>query len=116
MDVCQSEAAALEGVGEFGVVDAQLVEDGGVEVVDVDGFWSFAVFVGLNDWVAVFVENVVAVVVGFAVGDAGFDAASGHPGCEAARVVVAAVVCVCEFSLGVGSSAEFSAPNDEGVV
>src|SRR5438874_2859711 len=34
--VGQAEVAALEAVGEAGVLDAQEVEDGGVQVVDVD--------------------------------------------------------------------------------
>ena len=35
-DVGQAEVAALETVGEPGVVEAEEVEDRGVEVVDVD--------------------------------------------------------------------------------
>ena len=36
VDVGEAVLAALEFVGEGGVVDAELVEDGGLEVVDVD--------------------------------------------------------------------------------
>ena len=54
------------------MVDAQLVEDGGVEIANVD--WVF--------------DDVVAVLVGLAVLDAALDSSSGHPGAEASWVVV----------------------------
>ena len=56
-----------------------------------------------------------AVVVGGAVGHAGLDAAGGHPGVEATRVMIAAVVVLGEVALGVGGAAKFSAPDDERV-
>ena len=65
-DVGEAEAAAVVGVGELFVVEAEEVQDGGVEVVDVD----------LID------GGLVADLVGFAVADAAFDAAAGHPGGE----------------------------------
>ena len=61
--VGESEVASLESVGEFFVVDTELVEEGSVEVVNVD-FVDFCV---------------VSEFVCFAVGDAGFDSSSGHP-------------------------------------
>lgn len=36
MDVGEAEVPALEAVGELFVVEAEEVEEGGVEVVDVD--------------------------------------------------------------------------------
>ena len=36
VDVCEAEVAALEAVGELGVIESKEVHDGGVEVVDVD--------------------------------------------------------------------------------
>jgi hypothetical protein len=53
----------LEAVGEALVVDAELVEEGGVEVVDVDGV----------------LDDVEAEVVCPAVTVARLDAAAGHP-------------------------------------
>ena len=37
VDVGQPEIAALEAVGEPFVVDPQAVQDGGIQIVDVDG-------------------------------------------------------------------------------
>lgn len=54
---------ALEFKGELGVVDTETVKDGCIEVADVDGVF----------------ENVVAVIIGFSVLEAAFDASSGHP-------------------------------------
>ena len=65
---------------------------------------------------AVGLHDVVAVVVGLAVGDAGFDPATGHPDGEAARVVVAPVVFIGELALAVGGASELAAPDDEGLV
>jgi len=87
---------ALETVGEAFVVDAEAVEEGGIEVADVDGL----------------VGDVVAKVVGFAVGGATFYTATGQPHAEAAAMVVAAIA---EFALTVGSTAEFTSPDDESV-
>ena len=115
VDVCEAEAAALGGGGELGVVDVEVVQDGGVEVVDVDGTGS-EFFLGGIDRLAIGTQEVVAVVVGGAVGHVGLDAAGGHPGGEAARVMIAAVVVLGELALGVGGMAKFSAPDDECVL
>ena len=95
--VGKPEIASAEPVGQAFVIDAEQVHDGGVEIVDVHRLR--------------FVFEVVAVVVGGAVFDAAFDAASGHGEGEAARVMVAAA-----GTLRVSGAAEFAAPDDEGVV
>src|SRR3954471_3561307 len=76
------------------------MQGGGLEVMDVDRVAG----------------DVVAVVVGFAVGEAGLDAAAGHPEGEAAAVVVAAVVVLGEGPLGVDGAAEFASPDDQRLV
>ena len=64
-------------MGDLFVIEPELVEDGGVDVVDV----------GFVD------GGVVADFIGLAVADAAFDSATGHPGGEAMRVVIAARFC-----------------------
>lgn len=59
----QPEIAAGVAERELGVIEAEQVENSGVEIVDVDG-----VFDGL-----------VAVVVADAIGHAASDTAAGHP-------------------------------------
>jgi hypothetical protein len=95
VDVGEAEVAALGAEGELGVVEAEEVKDGGVEVVHVDGIFG----------------DVEAEVVGGAVGEAFFDAAAGHPDGEGTVVVIAAVV----GALRHGGAAEFAAPDDESV-
>src|SRR3954447_20912875 len=73
VDVGQAHVAAAEAGGEPLVVEAQEVEDRGVEVVDLD-----LVF-----------DGVIAVVVGGAMDGAPLDPAAGEPDGEAVRVVVA---------------------------
>src|SRR4051794_35359558 len=94
MHIRQPEISALKLERHSLVIDAEAAEDCGVEVVDVDQV----------------LDDVVAVVVGFAVDEAGLDAAAGHPQCEAAAVVVATVVVLGEDALAVDGSAELAAP------
>ena len=75
MHVGQAEVAAEVVPGELGVVDAEQVQHRGVQVVDVD----------------LAVDDAVAHVIGFAVGEAAFHAAAGHPGAEAFGLMFAAV-------------------------
>src|SRR5580700_231893 len=71
----QAVPAPLMFKCQFLVVEAHEFEDGGVEVVDVDGVPG----------------DVIAEVIRFAI-DAGLDAAACHPDGEATRVMVTAIV------------------------
>ena len=93
VDVGEAEVAAAVAEGELLVVEAEQVQDGGVEVVHVD----------------LVLRGLVAEFVGRAMGEAGFHAGAGEPDGEAVRVVVAAGA----FFLRVGGAAEFAAPPDE---
>ena len=62
-NIRQSEVAALVAVGEALVVDAELVQDRGMQVMDVDDVLG----------------GMIAKFVGRAVRDAGLDAAAGEP-------------------------------------
>ena len=81
------------------MVDAQAVEHGGVEVVDVDGVF----------------KDVVGEVVGFADGLTGFDAAAGAPKGVASWVMVATEAGFGDVALAVGGASEFAAPDDQGI-
>ena len=95
VDVGEAEVAAGVAEGEFFVVQAEQVEDGGVEIVHVE-----FVFDGL-----------ISPFVGGAVSVARPDSAAGQPNGESLRVVIAPVVV-----LGEGSASEFTAPPDESVL
>lgn len=82
------------------MINPQAVEDGGVEVVDVDGV----------------ADNVVAEFVGFTVRDATFHSATRHPDREATWVMIPAEVGLGEFALAVDGATEFARPNHKGVV
>src|SRR2546423_8183451 len=99
MHICQAEMATLEFKGELFVVDAEAVQDGGVEVVDVDGA----------------VNDVVAVIVGFAVGNARLDAASGHPQGETTAMMVAAMIVFGQGALAVDGASKLAAPDYESI-
>lgn len=100
MDVGEAVVAALEFEGKLFVINSDEVEDGGVEVVDADGVFG----------------DVVGVVVGFADGLAGLDAAAGEPHGEAAGVVVTTEAGGGEAALAVNGASEFAAPDDERVI
>ena len=95
VDVGQPFVAAVQVIGHPAVVEAQQVEDRGVQVGDLD-----AVF-----------DGVIAQLVGGAVSLAAFDAAAGQPQAEALLVVVAAIA-----SLADRGPAEFASPDDERAV
>ena len=94
-DIGQAEVAAGVAVGEAFVIEAEQVQDRGVQVVNVD----------------LVLGRVVAVVVGAAVAQAALHAAAGQPHRKAFGVVVAAV-----FAFDDGSAAEFAAPPDQRVI
>ena len=95
VDIGEANVAAGVAVGEELVVDAELVEDSGPEVVDGGDL----------------VDGMVAVFVGGAADAASADAASGQPEGETEGVVVASV-----GALGEGGSSEFAGEDDEGLV
>ena len=104
LDVGEAEVAAGVAVGEFFVIETEEMEDGGVEVVDVD-----AVLGGLE-----------SEVVGGAVDVAAFDAPACQPHGESVVIVVATVDFAAVASWGGhfddGGASEFAAPDDEGFV
>ena len=101
VDIGEAEIATLEAVGHAGVIEAEEMEGGGLEIVDMDG-------VG---------EDIDAEVIGFAVGDAWFDATAGHPrGVSVGMVVAAPAFAVVEFALDERGATEFAAPDNERVI
>src|SRR5688572_23594112 len=100
-DVGEAVVAALETVGEFCVLDAEAVEDCRLEVVDVDLVFG----------------DVVPEVIGGAVGQTTFDSAAGEPHGEGMGMMVAAnEFFVLRAILVERSTAEFAAPDNQGVV
>ena len=99
MDIGQTEVPTLISMRQSFVIDSQKVKDGRMQVVDMNA-------IGLD---------IVAVIIGNPVTVAGFDAASGHPHGETSGVMIPTKIGRGKFSLAVVGSAEFSAPNHQGV-
>src|SRR5205814_9116127 len=74
-DGSEALVTALVLVSQLRVVDSQAMQDGGLQVVDVDGVFN----------------NVIAIIIRLAETDAWLDAAARHPDAEAAWVMVAPV-------------------------
>src|SRR5262245_22062246 len=88
------------------------MQNGRLEIVNVDCGRSEAAFVWI-DRVAVGICDVVAVIIGSAVGNARFDAAAGQPNAKAARMMIAPVVILRQLALGIARAAELAAPDDQ---
>ncbi len=95
----KAEVKALVFDGETFVIDAEVVEEGGVEIADVDGI----------------LDDVVGVVIRFSI-VAGFETSTDYAGGEATAMVVATMVILSQFALTVDSAAKFSTKDDHGVL
>lgn len=73
VDIGQTEVSTSISVGEIFVIETEQVENGGVEIVDVDGIF----------------DGFEAEIVGLAVLIAAADAATCHPHSEAVMIVIA---------------------------
>ena len=100
MYVGQAIVTPLEFVGELGVIDTELVKNGGMQIVHVDGL----------------VHDVVAEVIRSAIGDTRFDTAACHPDREAAWVVIPSIVILRETTLAINGATEFTAPDHQCVI
>ena len=94
VDISEAEVSAFVFIGELLVLNTQEVEGGGVEVVDMEGIFRGGKAEG----------------IGLAEGHSSLDTASGHEHGAGLGVVISA------GSLGHRGAAEFSAPDDEGVI
>ena len=90
----------LKFIGQALVIDTQLIENSGVEIIDVN-----AVF-----------YDVIGKIIGFAVLEPGFDAAPGHLHGKAFWVVVATVVGFGELALAVHRTTKLATENHEGIL
>ena len=88
----QPEVTAGITVGEAFVIDAQQVQNRGVQIVDVDSI----------------MDGAKTEVVRFAVRHATFDASAGHPCCEAEMIVITTVAV-----FGRRRAAKFAAPQHQ---
>ena len=82
------------------MIDAELVEDRGAEVAD--GNFIF--------------NDIIGVVVRFAIRRSALNSPPSHPGREAFWVVIAAVVVAGKLALAIGGAAKFASKDDEGVI
>ena len=96
MYVSKAEVTAVVAVGELLMVEAELMQDGGMEVVHVH----------------LALHGVVAVFVGVTMGKAWFNAASGQPGRETVRIMVSSGTLI----LRVGCASEFATPPYDGII
>ena len=100
VNVREAILAALEAVGEGFMVDAELVKDSCLDIMNVD-------------WVFYYVESEVVrnpVNVPF------LDSSSSHPHRKGLPMVIASVGIRLGIALSVDRSSEFTSPNNQGIV
>src|SRR5205823_15020634 len=61
-------------------------------------------------------DDIVAVIIGPAIADTGFNATARHPNRVAAPMMIAAVIVLFNFALAIDRAPEFAAPNHQCVV
>src|SRR5215467_1419155 len=115
IDIGEAKAAALIEIIEFLVIDAEEVEDGGLEIVDMDCSRREGAFVRA-DGVSIGIGNVVAVIISATVSQAWFDTATGEPDAKATRMMIATVIVFGKLALGIAGTSELTAPDHEGIV
>ena len=96
MHIRQPKIAAVVAIGEFFVIEAELMQNGGMEVVHVH----------------LALHGVVTVFVGIAVRKTWFEAASGKANGKTIRVMIAAGALI----LCVWSPPKFAAPPYNGII
>jgi hypothetical protein len=100
VNVGQAVVPALEAISQTLVVDAELVQDRGLQVVDVHGVFGRA----------------VTKVIRCPIGNARLDATTRHPHGKATRMMVATVDFRGTRALGEYRTPELAAPDDQGIV
>ena len=100
VDVREAEISALVAEHEPFVVDPQALQDGRIEIVNVNRV----------------LQHVVAEIVGLTVNDTGLDSTTRHPLGVTPWMVVASVVALGQSTLAINCSAEFTTPNHQRVV
>src|SRR5690242_20638091 len=86
--------------GQPGVIDAQAVQQRGVEIVNVDTV----------------ADDVIAIIVRLAMAHARLRSPAGNPQAEATPVMVAAIIVLGQRPLAVHGAAELASPNHQRLV
>ena len=100
VDIRQAEVAALVTEGQFLVVDPHQVQDGGVQIMHMDGV----------------LRDVVREVVRLAILETSLHTPAGHPHRPTAWVVVASVIFTGQSALAVHGASKLTAPNHQRVI
>jgi len=95
VDIGKPVITPLESVGQFGVVHPEQMQNGRVQIMDVD----------------LALRGIKAEIVGLSIDDARLDAAARHPDSITVRMMVAAQLIWSQVTLHHGSAPELAAPD-----
>ena len=96
----QPEISALVAKRQFFMVDAHQVQNGGIQIMNVNGVLG----------------DVVREVIRLAVLKTGLHTPASHPHRPTPRVMVTSVIFSCQRALAVHGASEFPAPDHQSVV
>ena len=99
MNICQTIPATLVLECQSFMVDTKLVQNSGMQVVDMDAI----------------LLHVVAVFIRRAIAAAGLNPTTCHPDRKAARMVVTSEAVLSQFALAIIRTAKFTAPDNKRV-
>ena len=97
MHVCQAEIATLETIRQLRVVNAEKVEDCGMQIVDMDFVF----------------DCIESKVIGLTVDDSWFDAPASHPNGVAVWMMISTNLIRLGRTLHHRSSAKFTTPEHQ---
>ena len=100
VDIRQPEVTALMTECQFLVVNTHQVQNGGIQIMNVNGVFG----------------DVVGEVISLAILETGLHTPSGHPHRPTPGVVVTPVIFTRERALAVDGASEFPAPNHQRVI
>ena len=82
------------------MVDPQLMQDRGIEIVHMHGI----------------LDDVVTEVIGLAISHPTSNASTRHPGRKTSRMMISTVLIPLDFSLSKGGTSEFSPKDHQGLI
>lgn len=108
LDTCQTLVETLGSKGQAAVIDSELVQDGGIQVIDV-----YRVVLKSCRSLAILIDNVVAVFVRPAVLDASLDSSASQPSGKAPRMMIASIIGGSLLSLAIDGASKLSRADNQ---
>ena len=115
VNVSEAEVSTLIMIGQLRVIDAELVKDGGLKVMNMNRAGGEVIYTRINS-IPILIHDVVAEVISVSVNKSRLHSTACHPNRERARVMVPTIVFLGKWTLTIYGATKFSSPYDESVL